>query len=236
MENRPATEWADTMWNSTNAGSWVVTARRDEWMQWFREIDAGVLATAENRADRYELLHTAVMLMAGDKKYASDINDLVQRMADIIAEDREWSERLWAEQRFQQQKVNIAVRRGDPQSVLEAVNAYRSFLEGCDWPDELIGGAYSNLGAIMHWEQRDALAVEYFARARRSRELDGYGYAWFASASLGAGVPRERVAELLAEAGRRLETADALRIFNEDALLSAAAGSEDLLDALLQPT
>ncbi len=41
-----------------------------------------------------------------------------------------------------------------------------------------------------------------------------------------AGAPRERVAELLA---------DAMRIFNEDALLWAGADNDDLLNALLQP-
>ena len=235
MAHRPATEWADAMWNSMHTGSWVVTARRDEWMHWFRAIDAGVVATVENRADRYELLHTAVMVMGGDETDAGDIDALAQRMADIIAEDPDWSERLWAEQRLRQQEVNHAVRRGDPESVIEAVNAYRSFLENCDWPDERIGVAYSNLGAIMHWQQQDAVAVEYFGRAQQRRELDGYGYAWFASASLGAGAPRERVAELLAEAGRRLETADAMRIFNADALLSSDVNKDDLLDALLQP-
>ena len=40
--------------------------------------------------------------------------------------------------------------------------------------------------------------------------------------------------ELLAEAGRRLESADAMRIFNEDAVLSSAADKDDLLNALLQ--
>jgi len=72
-------------------------------------------------------------------------------------------------------------------------------------------------------------------RAQQDGELDGYGYAWFASASLGNGASRERVTELLAEAGRRLESADALRIFNEDSLLSADADKEDLLNALLEP-
>ena len=236
MANQPATEWADTMWNSTNAGAWVATGRCDEWIRLFQVIDAGVVPTAENRASRYELHHTAVMLMGSDQdRYANDIDASTQRMADIIAEDPDWSERLWAEQRYEQQKVGNAVRLGDPQAVTDAVNAYRSFLEGCDWPDKVIGAAYSNLGAIMHWESRHELAAECFVCAQQAIELDGYGYAWFASASLGAGAPRERVAELLAEAGRRLESADAMRIFNADEVLSADSDNEDLLNALLQP-
>lgn len=236
MANRPATEWADTMCISSTAGSWIEAGSRDEWVRLLHGVNAGVTATAENRASRYELLHTAVMLMGNhQEKYANDIDALTHRMADIIAEDPDWSERLWAEQRYEQQKVGNAVRLGDPQAVTDAVNAYRSFLEGCDWPDKLIGAAYSNLGAIMHWESRHELAAECFVCAQQAIELDGYGYAWFASASLGAGAPRERVAELLAKAGRRLESADAMRIFNADEVLSADSDNEDLLNALLQP-
>ena len=236
MENRPAAEWADTMDISSTSFSWSATDRRDEWLRLFRTVNAGVAPTAENRASRYELCHTAIMVMGGDDgKYAEDIVELTGRMAEIIAEDPDWSERRWAEQRFEQQKVGNAVRSGDPEAVTEAVDAYRSFLEQCDWPDEFVATAYSNLGAIMHWESRDEVAVECFVRAQQDGELDGYGYAWFASASLGNGASRERVTELLAEAGRRLESADALRVFNEDSLLSADADKEDLLNALLEP-
>ena len=87
----------------------------------------------------------------------------------------------------------------------------------------------------MHWENRHGSAVDCFTRAQQERELDGYGYAWFAAASLAVGASRERVTELLAEAGRRLEFADAMRIFNEDAVLSRDADREDLLNARLQP-
>ena len=167
------------------------------------------------------------------ESHADDIDALTQRMADIIGEDPDWSERLWADQRFQQQKVGNAIRRGNPDAVTETVDAYRSFLRSCDWPDERIGTAYSNLGAMMHWEGRHELAVECFVQARRYGELDGYGYAWFASASLGAGAPRERAIELLHRAGGRLESADAMRIFNEDAVLSADKDNDDLVDALL---
>ena len=236
MRNRPATEWADTMDISSTGASWHMTDRRDEWVRLFRTVNAGVASTAENRASRYELCHTAIMMMGGDAgKYADDIVELTGRMAEIIAEDPDWSERRWAEQRFEQQKVGNVVRSGDPEAVTDAVDAYRSFLEQCDWPDEFIATAYSNLGAIMHWDSRHEVAVECFVRAQQHGELDGYGYAWFASASLGSGAPRERVTELLAEAGRRLESADAMRIFNEDSLLSADADKEDLVNALLEP-
>ena len=236
MAQRPPEEWADAMWNSTHGRCWVATGQRAGWMALFQAVDAGLKATAENRGSRYELLHTAVMLMGADHDtYASDGEALTQRMADIIAEDPDWSERLWAEQRFEQQKVGNAVRRGDPDAVTQAASAYRSFLESCDWPAQWLGCAYSNLGAIMHWENRHGSAVDCFTRAQQERELDGYGYAWFAAASLAVGASRERVTELLADAGRRLESADAMRIFNEDAVLSRDADREDLLDALLQP-
>ena len=235
MEHRPATEWADAMWNSTHTWSWSETGKHAEWIELFQAIDAGIAATTENRASRYELLHTAAMLMGSFdyESHADDIDALTQRMADIIGEDPDWSERLWADQRFQQQKVGNAIRRGNPDAVTETVDAYRSFLRSCDWPDERIGTAYSNLGAMMHWEGRHELAVECFVQARRYGELDGYGYAWFASASLGAGAPRERAIELLHRAGGRLESADAMRIFNEDAVLSADKDNDDLVDALL---
>ena len=146
MAQRPPEEWADAMWNSTHGRCGIATGQRAGWVALFRAVDAGLKATAENRGSRYELLHTAVMLMGADHHtYASDIEALRQRMADIIAEDPDWSERLWAEQRFEQQKVGNAVRRGDPDAVTQAVNAYRSFLESCDWPAQRIGGAYSNL-------------------------------------------------------------------------------------------
>ena len=235
MAQRPPEEWADAMWNSTHGRCWVATGQRAGWMALFQAVDAGLKATAENRGSRYELLHTAVMLMGADHDtYASDGEALTQ-LADIIAEDPDWSERLWAEQRFEQQKVGNAVRRGDPDAVTQAASAYRSFLESCDWPAQWLGCAYSNLGAIMHWENRHGSAVDCFTRAQQERELDGYGYAWFAAASLAVGASRERVTELLADAGRRLESADAMRIFNEDAVLSRDADREDLLDALLQP-
>lgn len=236
MAERPSEEWADAMYNSTHGYCWVATGKRDAWVELFRVVDAGARATAENRASRYELLHTAVMLMGADQDtYGRDMDALAQRMADILAEDPDWSERLWAEQRFEQQKVGNAVRLGDPEAVTQAVNDYRSFLDSCPWPPKTIAGAYSNLGAILHWEGRHGAAVDCFMRAQQEDELDGYGYAWLAGASLAAGAPRVRVKELLAEAGRRLESADAMRIFNEDAVLSADAAKEDLLDALLQP-
>ncbi|MCY4014101.1 MAG: MerR family transcriptional regulator [Gammaproteobacteria bacterium] len=236
MAERPGEEWADAMHNSTHGACWFVSGKRDAWVELFRKVDAGVKATPDNRASRYELLHTAVMAMGTDQAtYGRDIDALVQRMADIIAEDPDWSERLWAEQRFEQQKVGNAVRRGDPAALTQAVDDYRTFLDGCTWPTKWIAAAYSNLGAILHWEGRHEQAVECFMRAQQEHELDGYGYAWFAGASLAAGAPRARVTELLAEAGRRLESADAMRIFNEDAALSADADKEALLDALLQP-
>ncbi len=204
METRPASEWADTMDTSTTSFPWSATDRRDEWVRLFRSVNAGVAPTVENRASRYELCHTAIMVMGGDHgKHADDIEDLTGKMAEIIAEDPDWAERRWAEQRFEQQKVGNAVRSGNPEAVTAAVDAYRAFLERCDWPDEFIATAYSNLGAIMHWDSRHEVAVECFVRAEQHGELDGYGYAWFASASLGSGAPRERVTELLAEAGRR---------------------------------
>ena len=235
MAERPGEEWADAMHNSTHGACWYVTDKRDAWVELFRKVDAGVKATPDNRSSRYELLHTAVMAMGTDQAtYGPDIETLVQRMADIIAEDPDWSERLWAEQRFEQQKVGNAVRSGDAEALTRAVGDYRAFLDGCTWPAELIATAYSNLGAILHWEGRHESAVECFMRAQQEHELDGYGYAWFAGASLAAGAPRARVMELLAEAGRRLESADAMRIFNEDAVLSADADKDDLLDVLLQ--
>ena len=235
MAERPPGEWADAMWNSTHLWSWDGAGCRDTWVQLFRDIDAGVAATVDNRANRYELLHTAVMAMGADhEKYGDDIDVLTQRMADIIAEDPDWSERLWAEQRFEQQKVGNAIRRGDPDGVTQAVDAYRSFLDSCDWPAKRIGASYSNLGALMHWESCHELAVDCFVRAQQDCELDGYGYAWFASASLASGAPRARVTELLVDAGRRMESADAMRIFNQDAVLSVDSNKDDLLNALLQ--
>ena len=235
MTHRPPTEWADAMWSSTHVQCWHAAGQREAWVELFHALDAGVEATVANRENRYELLHTAVMTMGTDyETYADEIDALTQRMAAIIDEDPDWSERLWAEQRFEQQKVGNAVRRGDPEAVTQAVDAYRSFLEHCDWPRREIGIAYSNLGAIMLWENRPEEAVEFFVRAQQDLELDGYGYAWFASASLASGAPRERVTELLAEAGRRLESADAMRIFNEDTVLSADPDKDDLLNALLQ--
>lgn len=234
VAQRPAAEWADSMYNSTHLRCWAATGRRTAWVELFRTIDAGVEATPENRASRYELLHTAVMAMGAESaEYGDEIGELTQRMAGILAEDPHWSERLWAEQRLWQQKIGNAVRRGDPDAITQAVDAYRSFLDRCDWPVDRIGAAYSNLGAIMHWDRRHEQALDCFARALEDGELDGYGYAWFAAAALASGTSRERVTELLAEAGRRLEAADAMRVFNEDAVLSAAADKEDLLNALL---
>ena len=237
MAHRPATEWPDTMWNSTIAASWSQDGKNEEWIELFQEVDAGSLRTPENRGSRYELLHTAVMMMGTSdySRHADEIDALTRRMADILAEDPDWSERVWAEHRFEQQKVGNAIRRGNPNVVTETVNAYRTFLESCDWPVENIGVAYSNLGALMHWERRHELAIDCFVRAERHFELDGYGLAWFASASLAAGAPRKRVIELLRRAGRRLESADAMRIFNQDAVLSAEKEQDVLLDALLQP-
>ena len=235
MAHRPGTEWPETMENSTISASWGSIGMNAEWIALFRKVDSGTVPTPENRSARYELLHTAVMTMgvidfAG---YADDIDVLTGRMAGILAEDPGWSERIWAEQRFEQQKVGNAIRRGNSEAVTEAVDAYRTFLESCDWPVERIGVAYSNLGALMHWEHRHELATELFARAEQLHGLDGYGHAWFASASLAAGAPREQVTERLRKAGQRLVSADAMRIFNEDAVLSQQSERDDLLDALL---
>ncbi len=238
MAHRPGTEWPETMENSTVSGSWGSIGKNAEWIALFRKVDAGTVPTPENRSARYELLHTAVMTMglvdfAGQ---ADCIDVLTGRMAGILAEDPDWSERIWAEQRFEQQKVGNAIRQGKPEAVTRAVNAYRTFLESCDWPVRTIGVSYSNLGALMHWERRHELAMELFARAEQLHGLDGYGHAWFASASLAAGAPRERVIGLLRKAACRLESADAMRIFNQDAVLSAEEESDDLLDALFLAT
>ena len=238
LAHRPATEWPETMENSTISGSWSQTGSSSEWIALFRKVDAGTVPTPENRSARYELLHTAVMTMGllDFTKYTDEIDSLIQRMADVLAEDPGWSDRIWAEQRFEQQKVGNAIRQGKPEAATEAVDAYRTFLESCDWPVETIGVSYSNLGALMHWERHHKLAMEFFLRAEQLHRLDGYGHAWFASASLAAGAPRERVIELLRGAGRRLEGADAMRIFNQDAVLSAEKERDDLLDALLLAT
>ena len=45
---------------------------------------------------------------------------LTERMANTIAEDPDWSERLWAEQRLQQQKVGNAVGRRAPEALTAA--------------------------------------------------------------------------------------------------------------------
>ena len=238
MAHRPGAEWPETMENSTISASWGSTGKNAEWIALFRKVDAGTVPTPENRSARYELLHTAVMTMGvvDFARHADDINVLTGRMADILAEDPDWSDRIWAEQRFEQQKVGNAIRQGDPQAITETVEAYRDLLESCDWPVEKIGVSYSNLGALMHWERRHELAMEFFVRAEQLHGLDGYGHAWFASASLAAGAPRERVMERLRKAGCRLESGDAMRIFNQDAVLSAEEGSDDLLDALLLAT
>lgn len=235
MALRPGTEWPETMENSTISGSWGQAGKNSEWIELFREVDAGTVPVQENRSARYELLHTAVMTMGvlDFARYADDIDALARRMAGILAEDPDWSERIWAEQRFEQQKVGNAIRQGKPEAIMEAVDTYRTFLESCDWPVKTISVSYSNLGALMHWERLHALAMELFVRASQLHGLDGYGHAWFASASLAAGEPRERVMELLREAGRRLESADAMRIFNQDAVFSAEKEKDDLLDALL---
>ena len=238
MAHRPATEWPETMENSTISGSWSQTGKSSEWIALFRKVDAGAVPTPENRSARYEVLHTAVMTMGllDFAEHTNEIDSLIRSMADILAEDPDWSERIWAEQRFEQQKVGNAIRQGKPEAITEAVDAYRAFLESCDWPVKTISVSYSNLGALMHWERRHELAMEFFIRAEQLHGLDGYGHAWFASASLAAGAPRERVIELLRGAGRRLESADAMRIFNQDAVLSAEEERDDLLDALLLAT
>ena len=73
--------------------------------------------------------------------HADDIDALTCRMSDILAEDPDWSKRVWAEHRFQQQKVGNAIRRDNPDAVTETVESYRAFLESCDWPVGNIGVA-----------------------------------------------------------------------------------------------
>lgn len=238
MAHRPGAEWPETMENSTISGTWGAAGKDAEWISLFRKVDAGTVPTTENRSARYELLHTAVMTMGvlDFAEHGNEIDCLIRRMAGILAEDPDWSERIWAEQRFEQQKVGNAIRQAKPEAITEAVDAYRAFLESCDWPVKTISVSYSNLGALMHWERRHELAMEFFIRAGQLHGLDGYGHAWFASASLATGAPRERVIELLRGAGRRLESADAMRIFNQDAVLSAEEEQDDLLDALLLAT
>ena len=237
LAERPGDEWSDAMWNSTHGAAWIESGNRHAWVKLFRTVDAGTVATEQNRANRFETLHTAVMLMGTEHEaYTEDIKALTERMAEIIQEDPDWSERLWAELRFEQQKVGIAVRLGNSDALTSAVDSYLSFLDSCDWPVKTIAMAYSNLGAILHWEGREETAVECFARAQQDDDLDGYGYAWFASASLANGAARELVVELLSEAGRRMEAADAMRIFNEDSVLSADSNKEELLNALLPTT
>lgn len=234
VAERPTDEWADAMWNSTHARCWIDTGNREAWINLYRTIDTGIAGTSENRESRFELLHTAVTVMGTDyDAFSNEIEILTARMAEIIEEDLDWHARLWAELRFEQQKVGNAVRQGDSKLLTDVVLSYKNFLDGCDWPSETIGIAYSNLGAIMHWEGRESTALECFTRAQHEHELDGYGYAWFAAASLANGESTERVTELLAEAGSRLESADAMRIFNEDSVLSTDTQKEQLLEALL---
>lgn len=74
------------------------TNRRDKRARLFRSVNADIAPNAENHASRYELCHTAIMMMARDNgKYAADIVELTGQMAEIIAEDPDWSERRWAE-------------------------------------------------------------------------------------------------------------------------------------------
>ncbi len=135
---------------------------------------SGLTVRALYHYDAIDLLQPPTRSDAGYRLYSSDEVRTPRRIRRyrgfgfsldeigelLAATASHWSERLWAEQRLQQQKVGNAVGRRAP----EALTA--------------------------------------------------------------AGAPRERVAELLA---------DAMRIFNEDALLWAGADNDDLLNALPQP-
>ena len=66
-----------------NGACRITTGKRDASVKLFRVVDAGTRATAENRASRYEQLHTAVMLMGADRDtYGREIDALAQRMAE----------------------------------------------------------------------------------------------------------------------------------------------------------
>ena len=229
--------------DSTMFSSWNATGRRDEWLAVYEHIDVTAPATAENRVFRYEMNFTALQIF--DQLAADDAHARARRRLEaILAEDPDWEDRRWAEDRLFKSRLMFASNRGDVPAMAAAADDYLK------WADEARpghGGAvcrdiafvFSVVGQHGSPPARGgdarALAIDFFERSIAARQCDGYGYIWYASCVLEATGDRTRVTDLLREAARRMPAAEALQVFHATARFESHRDDAEFLDELTAP-
>lgn len=234
-------EWLpEVIHDSTMASSWNATGRRDEWLAAFEHIVATAPPTAKNRVFRYEMNFTALQIF--DTMGATDAYARARhRLETILAEDPNWEERRWAEDRLFKSRLLFASGRGDVPAMVAVAEHYLSWAEDA-WPgrrgqvERDIAFTFSVVGQHGGPPARGgdarAYAIDFFERAIAAGQCDGYGYIWYASCVLEATEDRKRVTELLQEAARRMPAAEALQVFHATARFESHRDDAEFLGAL----
>jgi len=187
--------------DSTMFGAWSWLGLREEWLASVEPVIANAVAVPENRSDRYELLNTTVSVydVLGMPERAEALLDEMRR---VLAEDPEWHERQWAEDRLHKQNVGRPLRAGDTEGMRTAAREYERWISSQDPP--MVPSPLGDI-AFLFLEGKDyANAIHYCEVAAAAGNSLGYTHVWYAAAVVGQSGDLDRAAELLQEARRRM--------------------------------
>ena len=152
----PPTQLPWVWHDSTMLTSWSLLDRSEEWLSHVEPIIATAPAVAENRTDRFELLNSATYAyhQAGRAEQAFRLADL---MKELLAEDPDWHDRQWAEDRVRKQNIDFALRAKNFEAARDAARGYVEWGEAQDPPVY----PHGEVAALFLWSGDHATAMEY---------------------------------------------------------------------------
>ena len=227
-QHLPAAELPWAWHDATMLGSWVAKGAVEEWLVVALQISDEAPATPENRAERFELLHSAVTAMGGEPRHQPRVDRVMERMREILREDPKWEERDWAMGRLFERDLQRAFHGADPRRIRRATAAYARFIER---QTTLVPERLSNLATLLHWNGADSEAITWFERSLARGEPGGYTYIWYAAAIWRTQGDLGHTVALLAKAAAALPDEEFHRVFEQEFSDEAAAGP--IRDAVL---
>ena len=215
--------------DSTMAGAWCTAGLREEWLATVEPVIANAVVVPENRSDRYELLNTAASIydIAGKP---DRVDRLLDEMRRVLAEDPEWHERQWAEDRLHKQNLGRALHAGDAEGMRAAARKYEDWIEGQDPP--MIPSPLGDIGFLFLLAEDYEPAIHYCAASVGEGDPYGYTYVWYAAAVMGQSADVTLAAELLGEARRRMASQQVLEAFRQRPEFAKHLEDERLLAAM----
>lgn len=229
VEDRGLPERLAEVWHdSTQLGCWVALDRKNDWLTQFWRVIELCPAVPENRAERIELLFTGLSAVS-DRDLGEQ---LLTRMTAVLAEDPDWEERQWAEDRLWKHRLLTAVREANTDELRKTADEYVEWIETQGWDAQTRAGYISDIGFTFLLAEQYADAIEFFDRAIENGLTRGHGYVWCAAAVWAAQKDRKRVVALLREASRRMPSHQAEEVFKATNQFQDSHDEADFLEAL----